>query len=159
MPTTTVNTPIHTQFNTGSDVIWTIDGPSTAHVDLAGPSIVQITSYVLQFRTTFTPVIGASLSINSAAYSLTMRNNGSGITSVSILATNGTPTACTGGTQVTLSDQPVIGVIGDTATLVVDVRVTGDSFYSTSTTTVGTAYVVVGYTVSSLFNGQMLINF
>lgn len=155
MPTSTVNTPIQTQFNTGSDVIWTIDGTYTAHVNLAGPE----TSYVLRFRTTFTPVIGASLSINSAAYSLTMRNNGSGITSVSILATNGTPTACTGGTQVTLSDLPVIGVIGDTATLVVDVRVTGDSFYSTSTTTVGTAYVVVDYTVSSLFNGQMLINF
>lgn len=155
MPTSTVNTPIQTQFNTGSDVIWTIDGTYTAHVNLAGPE----TSYILQFRTTFTPVIGASLSINSAAYSLTMRNNGSGITSVSILATNGTPTACTGGTQVTLSDQPVIGVIGDTATLVVDVRVTGDSFYSTSTTTVGTTHVVVDYTVSSLFNGQMLINF
>ena len=155
MPTTTVNTPIHTQFNTGSDIIWTIVGPSTAHVDLAGPE----TSYVLRFKTTFTPVIGVSLSINSAAYSLTMRNNGPGITSVSILATNGTPIACTSGTQVTLSDQPVIGVIGDTATLTVEVLVTGDRFYSTSTTTVGTAYVVVDYTVSSLFNGQMLINF
>ena len=155
MPTTTVNTPIHTQFNTGSDIIWTIVGPSTAHVDLAGPE----TSYVLRFRTTFTPVIGASLSINSAAYSLTMRNNGSGITSVSILATNGTPIALTSGTQVTLSDQPDIGVIGDTATLIVDVRVTGDSFYTTSTTTVGTISVWVDYTVSSLFNGQMLINF
>ena len=155
MPASTVNTPIQAQFNTGSDVIWTIDGTYTAHVDLAGPE----TSYVLRFRTTFTPVIGASLSINSAAYALTMRNNGSGITSVSILATNGTPTACTGGTQVTLSDQSDIGVIGDTATLIVDVRVTGDSFYSTSTTTVGTISVVVYYTVSSLFNGQMLINF
>lgn len=155
MSTTTVNTPIQTQFNTGSDVIWTIDGTYTAHVDLAGPE----TSYILRFRTTFTPVIGAVLTVSNAAYSLTMRNNGSGITSVSIIATNGTPTACTGGTQVTLSDQPDISVIGDTATLVVDVRVTGDSFYSTSTTTVGTTHVVVDYAVSSLFNGQMLINF
>lgn len=155
MPTTTVNPPIQTQFNTGSDVIWVVDGTYTAHVDLASSE----TSYVLRFRTTFTPVIGVSLSINSAVYSLTMRNNGSEIASVSILATNGAPTACTGGTQVTLSDQPVIGVIGDTATLTVDVRVTGDRFYSTSATTVGTVSVLVDYTASSLFNGQMLINF
>lgn len=155
MPTTTVNPPIQTQFNTGSDVIWIVDGTYTAHVNLASSE----TSYVLRFRTTFTPVPGAVLAVSDATYYLTMRNNGSGITSVSILATNGTPTACTGGTQVTLSDQPVIGVIGDTATLVVEVRVTGDSFYSTSTTTVGTISVLVDYTVRSLFNGQMLINF
>ena len=155
MPTSTVNTPIHTQFNTGSDVIWTIDGTYTAHVDLAGPE----TSYVLRFETTFTPVIGASLSINSAVYSLTMRNNGVGLSSVSIYASNGVSTPCAGSSQVTLSNSSDIAVSGDTATLVVEVQVTGDSFYFTSTTTVGTAYVWVDYTVSSLFNGQMLINF
>lgn len=155
MATTTVNPPIQTQFNTGSDIIWSIDGTYTAHVDLAGPK----TSYILRFRTTFTPVIGAALAVSDATYSLTMRNNGSGITSVSIIATNGTPTACTGGTQVTLSSQPDVGIIGDTATLTVDVRVTGDSFYATSTTTVGTISILVNYTADSLFNGQMLINF
>ena len=155
MPTTTVNTPIHTQFNTGSDIIWTIVGPSTAHVDLAGPE----TSYVLRFKTTFTPVPGAALAVSNAAYSLTMRNNGSGLSSVSIYASNGVSTPCVGGSQVTLSNSSDIAVSSDTATLTVDVRVTGDSFYSTSTTTVGTVSVLVDYTVSSLFNGQMLINF
>lgn len=155
MATTIVNPPIQTQFNTGSDVIWAVDGTYTAHVDLASSE----TSYVLRFRTTFTPVIGASLSINSAVYSLTMRNNGVGLSSVSIYASNGVSTPCAGSSQVTLSNSSDIAVSSDTATLTVDVRVTGDSFYSTSTTTVGTISVLVDYTVSSLFNGQMLINF
>ena len=155
MATTTVNPPIQTQFNTGSDIIWSIDGTYSAHVDLAASQ----TSYILQFRTTFTPVAGALLSVASSVYSLTMRNNGVGLSAVSIFASNGSPTSCAGGTQITLSASSDISVSGDTATLTVDVRVTGDSFYSTSTTTVGTISVLVDYTVSSLFNGQMLINF
>lgn len=155
MATTTVNPPIQTQFNTGSDIIWSIDGTYTAHVDLTASQ----TSYVLRFRTTFTPVAGASLSVASSVYSLTMRNNGVGISSVSIFASNGSPTSCTGGTQITLSASSDITVSGDTATLTVEVRVTGDSFYATSTTTVGTISILVNYTADSLFNGQMLINF
>lgn len=156
MPTTTVNPPIQTQFNTGSDVIWTIDGTYTAHVGLAGPE----TSYILRFQTDFTPVPGAVLTINSAVYTLTLRNDGSGITQIRVYTSNVANTTITGGTQAVISASAERFVVGsDTVTLRVEVQITGDTFYFTSTSIVGIVSVLVDYTTENLFNGQMLINF
>jgi len=156
VPTTTVNPPIQTQFNTGSDVIWTIDGTYTAHVDLGGSK----TSYILRFQTDFTPVPGAVLTINSAVYTLTLRNDGSGATEISVYTSNVADTTITGGTQAVISASAEYFVVGsDTVTLRVEVQITGDTFYFTSTSTVGIVSVLVNYTTANLFNGQMLINF
>lgn len=148
-----VNSPIIAQYSTGT-VPWTIDGTYTAHVDLSGPQI----SYILRFQVTFTPVPGATLFINSAIGGITLKNNGSGITSVTVRTTGPFSAALTGGNQSSYATGTVKSVSGDTATIYFEVDIVGDTFYATSITTVGTASINIDYSFES-FNGQMLANF
>ena len=149
-----VNAPIVAQYATGA-VPWSIDGTYTAHVDLAGPQV----SYILRFQVIFAPVPGATLTINSAVGGITLKNNGSGITAVTVRTTGPRSAALIGGNQNSYASGTVVSTSGDTATVYFEVDIVGDAFYATSVTTVGTALINIDYTVADLFNGQMLINF
>lgn len=148
-----VNAPIFAQYATGA-VPWTIDGTYSAHVDLVGPQV----AYTLRFQVTFTPAPGAILTVSLASGNITLRNNGSAVTAVTVRPL-GTPTSSlSGGTENSYTTDTVKSVTGDTATIYFEVDIVGDTFYTTSTTTVGTAVIAISYSFES-FNGQMLANF